>query len=282
MLPELGRRTHIMGILNVTPDSFSDGGRLTTVDAAVQAARQMRREGADIIDIGGESTRPGAERVSTEDELSRVLPVIEALGPDRDVGLKISIDTTKAAVARRAVEAGAHIVNDISAMTFDPDMPALVGALGVPVVLCHTRGRPDVMQQGDLAYAGGVVSAVRTALATAIETAKAAGVDGADIFIDPGIGFGKTLEDNLALIRGLGALRALGCPVLVGTSRKRFLGTLTGREVHERGAATLASVSASIAYGADVVRVHDVASTRDVVRVTDALVRGPLAADGPS
>ena len=275
MLPELGQRTHIMGILNVTPDSFSDGGRLLTAAAAIEAARSLRAEGADIIDVGGESTRPGARPVHEDEEMARVLPVLEGLWADREDGMLLSVDTTKASVAEAAVAAGAHIVNDISAMTFDPQMAPTVARLGVPVVLSHTRARPHVMQKGDLAYDEGVVEAVRTALNDAIEGAIDAGIARDDIVVDPGIGFGKTLEDNLRLLRRLDALAGFGHPVLVGTSRKTFLGTLTGQPVEERMAATIASVVYAIGRGADIVRVHDVTETRDAVRVADALVRSP-------
>ena len=262
-----------MGVLNVTPDSFSDGGRFLTVDGVVAAARQMRQDGADIIDVGGESTRPGAPAVSMRDELARVLPVIEAIVAD-DIGVIVSVDTTKATVARAAVEAGAQMVNDISAMTFDPAMADTVASLAVPAILSHTRDRPEVMQKGDLRYDGGVVASVVDALGASVERAKRAGIDPQAIVLDPGIGFGKTVEDNLALIRNLPALAALGCPTLVGTSRKTFLGKLTGRPVGERMVATMASVALAVSYGVDVVRVHDVAEARDTVRVADALVRG--------
>ena len=271
---ELGVRTHIMGVLNVTPDSFSDGGRYGSVAAAVAAAQTMVEEGADVIDIGGESTRPGAPAVSAEAELARVIPVIEALASAGVGQTTISIDTTKAEVAEAAVGVGAGLVNDISAMTFDPAMAATVARLDVPVVLSHTRDRPEVMQKGDLRYEGGVVAAVRSALAAALEDAKAAGVAMDRVIVDPGIGFGKTVEDNLRLLRDLEPLRSLGCPVLVGTSRKSFLGRITGRPVEQRLTATVASVALAVAAGADIVRVHDVAAARDAVRVADALVRG--------
>lgn len=276
MFPDLGRRTHIMGVLNATPDSFSDGGRYPDTAAAVDSAHQMIEQGADIIDIGGESTRPRAPQVDVATELSRVIPIIEGLRAAGIGDARLSIDTTKAAVAREAVAAGAHLVNDISAMTFDPEMPAALAALGVPVVLSHTRGRPEVMQQGDLTYEGGVVAAVTAALAKAIAAAEGAGISGDKVIIDPGIGFGKTVDDNLHLLRDLRALRRLGCPVLVGTSRKTFLGALTGRPVGERLTATMATVALSVASGADFVRVHDVGDARDTVKIADAWVRGYL------
>lgn len=271
LLPTLGQRTQVMGILNVTPDSFSDGGRYPDVDAAVEAGLEMLAAGADLVDVGGESTRPGAEPVSAADEIARVVPVIEGLAA---VGIRgISIDTTKAEVARAAVEAGASLVNDISAMTFDAAMPEAVAALEVPVVLSHTRGPPQTMQTGDLSYPGGVVAAVARALAQAIAAAEAAGVASDAIVLDPGIGFGKTLEDNLELLRQLAVLKSAGHPVLVGTSRKRFIGDLTGKEsAVERDAGTAATVALAIAAGADLVRVHDVGIMVDVVRVADAIV----------
>lgn len=276
MFPDLGRRTHIMGVLNATPDSFSDGGRYPDPAAAVDAAHQMIEQGADIIDIGGESTRPGAPRIDVATELSRVIPIIDRLAAAGIGDRKLSIDTTKAAVAREALAAGAHLVNDISAMTFDPEMRAAVAALGAPVVLSHTRGRPEVMQKGDLSYEGGVVAAVTAALAQATSAAEAAGIAREKVIIDPGIGFGKTVDDNLQLLRDLRALRRLGCPVMVGTSRKSFLGGLTGRPVSERLTATMATVALSVASGADFVRVHDVGDARDAVKIADAWVRGYL------
>jgi len=272
LLPDLGRRTLVMGVLNVTPDSFSDGGCHADPEVAIEAGVRMFAAGAALVDVGGESTRPGAEPVSVEEELARVLPVIEGLAGFGFEG--ISVDTTKAEVARQAVEAGARMVNDISALSFDPAMPATVAALGVPVVLSHTRGSPKTMQQGVIEYEGGVVQAVKDALAEALELALDVGVGQGQILLDPGIGFGKTLEHNLELLRGLGELRCLGQPVLVGTSRKTFIGTLTGKAAAARDAGTAATVALSVQYGADIVRVHDVETMVDVVKVADALVRG--------
>ncbi|MCA9551681.1 MAG: dihydropteroate synthase [Myxococcales bacterium] len=272
LFPDLGRRTLVMGILNVTPDSFSDGGRYGDVDAAVEAALTMLAQGADVVDIGGESTRPGSDPVSLEEELRRVIPVVEALA---ELGIQgLSVDTTKAEVARRAVAAGAGLVNDVSALTFDPEMADAVAALGVPLVLSHTRARPKTMQQGELTYEGGVLAAVIRELEASIAKAVAAGLPEAQLIVDPGIGFGKDLDQNLALIRGLDQLKAaLRRPVLIGTSRKSFLGALTGQPAEARDAATLASVVLAIQYGADMVRVHDVPGTVDAVKVADALVR---------
>lgn len=260
-----------MGIVNVTPDSFSDGGKLLDVDRARAHAARLRADGADIIDIGGESTRPGARPVSADEELQRVLPVVEAVR--QDGGGPVSVDTTKAEVAEAALQAGAAVINDISGGDFAPELLAAVARHGATVVLGHTRGRPSTMQTGDLAYEGGVVEAVRRHLAEAAARAQAAGVPAGCIWLDPGIGFGKTVAQNLALLRGLPRLRSLGHPVLVGTSRKSFLGELTGRPVEARAHATTASVAMSVTYGADMVRVHDVAAARDAVRVADACVR---------
>lgn len=255
----------------MTPDSFSDGGRYPTVQAAVERAWAMRAQGADLVDIGGESTRPGAEPVSAEEEARRVMPVIEALRTDGFRGL--SVDTTKAELARRAVLAGVEVVNDISGLAFDPLMAEAVAASGAYLVLGHTRGPPRTMQTGPIDYPGGVMRAVEDALSVSMDRAESAGVPRERLLVDPGFGFGKTLEHNLTLLRELGRLRGLGAPIVVGTSRKRFLGALTGRRVEDRLAATLASVALAVREGAAVVRVHDVAPTVDVVRVVDAVVR---------
>ena len=273
-LPSLGKRPMIMGILNVTPDSFSDGGALDGAPAAIARAQAMFAEGADIIDIGGESTRPGARPVSAVEERRRVLPVIEGLvaagaGP-------ISIDTTKAEVAAASVEAGAVIVNDISGGTFDPQMRAVVAERRCGFVIMHTRERPEIMQSGAWRYEGGVLGAVATRLAELATAAIDAGITKGQIVLDPGIGFGKTLDENLDLLAGLPALRAIGYPLLVGTSRKSFLGALTGRAVGARLPATAASVALCVTSGADIVRVHDVAAMRDA-----ALVAAAIAARNP-
>lgn len=264
-----------MGVLNVTPDSFSDGGAHPTSGAAAEAAFRMLAAGADLVDIGGESTRPGSDPVPLEVELGRVLPVIRTLA---DAGIEgISIDTTKAEVARQAIAAGARVVNDISGLTFDPEMRQVVAEAGVPVVLMHTRGPPKTMQAGSLDYPGGVVQAVSAALLDLARAAEAAGVRREAIMLDPGIGFGKTLDDNCALLAGLPALKALGYPVLVGVSRKSFLGAITQKPVEDRLHATSAAVALAVANGADVVRVHDVGPMIDVVRVAERVARGPTS-----
>lgn len=276
---DLGQRTLVMGVLNITPDSFSDGGRFDGPKAAIEAAVQLQKDGADIIDVGGESTRPGAPSISAEEEIDRVLPVIEGLA-DRAIRA-ISIDTTKATVAQAAIRAGAMMVNDISGFAFDPDMPEVVARARVCAVLSHTRAHPTVMQEGELYYEGGVVEGVRRFLMNAVAKARAAAIPTEALAVDPGIGFGKTVDQNLALLRALRTLKVEGCPVLVGTSRKSFLGHLTGRPIEEREMATAASVALSVQAGADIVRVHDVKAMVDVIRVADAWVRGAVRDVGP-
>ncbi len=255
-------RPLIMGVLNVTPDSFADGGRFLDVNQAVAHAQEMIAAGADIIDIGGESTRPGALPVSADEELRRVIPVIERLP-----GVMVSIDTTKAAVAEQALAAGARIVNDISALRFDARMPEVIGNAGV--VLMHMQGTPATMQQSPT-Y-GDVVVEVREFLRERIAFAEARGIKKTQIAVDPGIGFGKSVAHNLALLARLEALAELDCPVLVGTSRKSFIGKVLDREPHERLWGTAATVAWAVAHGARIVRVHDVTEMRDVTRMTVAL-----------
>ncbi|MFO0726766.1 MAG: dihydropteroate synthase [Myxococcota bacterium] len=268
LFPDLGQRTHVVGVLNLTPDSFSDGGRFQDPERAVAHAVAMIRDGADLVDVGGDSTRPGSEGVSAEVELERVLPVIRAL---HALHIPMSIDTTKALVALRALEAGAAVVNDISGGRFDPEILSVVAATQAPMILMHTRGVPKEMNRGSWIYEGGVVEAVTRSLAASIERAVGAGIAEDRLIVDPGIGFGKTVAENVDLLAGLGGLKRLGRPILVGTSRKSFLGHLTGREVGEREFATAASVALSIAAGADFVRVHEVRNMVDVARVADAL-----------
>ncbi len=272
LLPDLGRRTLLMGVLNATPDSFSDGGRYSDPDAAVEAGLRMLAAGADLVDVGGESTRPGSDPVSLHEELSRVIPVIEGLSA---LGIEgISVDTTKAEVARQAVAAGAAVVNDISALRFDPEMAATVAELGVALVLSHTRDKPKTMQEGDLSYEGGVVAGVRASLQDSLQIATAAGVRQGQIILDPGLGFGKTLADNLELVRGLEQLGTLGCPLLVGPSRKTFIGELVNKDPEGRDPGTAAVVALLVRYGAQIVRVHDVPMMLDVLKVADAIERG--------
>lgn len=262
------RRPRVMAILNLTPDSFSDGGRLAGPEAAVAAARALAAD-ADLLDLGGESTRPGAEPVDPAVEIARVVPAIRAI---RAAGLTlpISIDTRNAATARAALAAGADMVNDVSALTHDPDMVGVVADAGVPVVLMHAQGDPRTMQVNP-SY-GDVVAEVCDALAARVAAAEAAGIARDRIVIDPGIGFGKTLEHNLALLRGLGALKALGLPVLVGASRKGFIGTLSGvPRPADRLAGSLAVALHAAGLGADLLRVHDAAETRQALALWAAL-----------
>jgi dihydropteroate synthase len=272
---DMRRRTALMGIVNVTPDSFSDGGKYFTPARAVARGEAMA-EDADMIDVGGESTRPGAEPVSAEEEIARVIPVIRGLR--RKISIPISIDTTKSKVARAALDEGADVVNDISALGFDPDMGALVAAEKVPVVLMHMQGTPRTMQQNP-AYED-VVQEVKSYLQQRIEFAMAAGVGADRIVVDPGIGFGKNLGHNLALMRGLSALTALGRPVLVGTSRKTFLGKLLGAGPEERLEGSLAAAVATALAGANMIRVHDVKEAARAVRIADALRFGDAAPAG--
>ncbi|ABW68848.1 dihydropteroate synthase [Desulfosudis oleivorans] len=276
---ELGRRTLVMGILNVTPDSFSDGGRFATFDRAVTHARRMAAEGADILDIGGESTRPFSDPVTEEEEKQRVLPVIERLV--KEIDIPISIDTNKASVARAALDAGASIINDVSALTFDSAMAGLAADAGVPVILMHMQGNPKTMQQAP-AYED-VTREVMAFLKAAADRAGAAGVDRAKIIVDPGIGFGKNLDHNLTLIKNLSAFESLGLPLLIGTSRKAFIRkTLTGPDGQPAPVdapavrlGTQATVTAAVLGGAHIVRVHDVADAVITVKLADAIKNAP-------
>jgi dihydropteroate synthase len=256
----------VMGIVNVTPDSFSDGGRFLRPEDAVTQGRRLRAEGADLLDIGGESTRPGAAPVSAEDEIARTAPVIAQLAPDA----RVSIDTTKVAVARAAIEAGATYVNDVSAFRFEPELAGLVADAGVECCLMHMRGEPRTMQE-DPRY-DDVVADVKSHLEERMAFAVAEGVPEERIHLDPGIGFGKTLEHNLELLRRLDEIVALGRPVLVGTSRKGFLGKLTGRDVGDRLAGTIATNVLALGQGARLFRVHDVQPVRDALIVAAATV----------
>jgi dihydropteroate synthase len=270
---ELSRRTLllerplVMGILNVTPDSFSDGNRFFGIEAAVARAQEMEREGADIIDIGGESTRPNAPVVSLEEELRRVVPVIEALRGR--ISVPISVDTYKAEVARACCAAGAEIVNDVSGLVFDAEMAQAVAEADAGLVVMHTRGTPERMQS-DTRYQD-LLGEVKAYLENSIAMAESAGIKRSRIAIDPGIGFAKSLQGNLELIRRLGEFLPMGFPVLVGASRKSFIGTVTGRGGGERLFGTAAVVAVSVVNGASIVRVHDVAAMRDVAVMARAL-----------
>jgi dihydropteroate synthase len=280
---ELGQRTLLMGVLNVTPDSFSDGGRYFDPQAAILRALEMEQVGADIIDIGGESTRPGAAPVSATEELDRVLPVLEGLRGK--LKIPISLDTQKAAVAEAGIAAGAEIINDVSGLRADPELAEVVRKHRAGLVLMHMRGTPGTMQQGPFArdvmrdVTSGLRAAVARARRTKLDRAHHAGIDRACILLDPGIGFGKSFEQNCELLQRLPELARLGYPLVVGTSRKAFIGWLLGGK--KRDAAwpadkrlwgTAATVTASILGGAHIVRVHDVAEMAEVVRVADALL----------
>jgi len=266
-LSALGKRTLIMGILNVTPDSFSDGGRFFKLKDALSHAKQMVADGADIIDVGGESTRPGSEPVPLEEELRRVIPVIKAIRQEIDT--PISIDTYKAEVAEQALEAGANLVNDISALRFDDRMKAVVAKYEVPVVLMHMRGTPKTMQQNPT-YEDPVKEIIAF-LHERIEAATAAGISREKIIIDPGIGFGKLGRHNLEILKRLAEFRVLGRPILVGTSRKAFIGQILKTDVSERLEGTIASVIISVMNGADIVRVHDVKPVKRAIGIADAI-----------
>ncbi len=268
---EVGKRTLIMGVVNVTPDSFSDGGELLDPEAAVAHAQRLVEEGADILDIGGESTRPGAQPVSVNTELERVIPVIEALASH--VNVPISIDTSKARVAERALEAGASIINDVTALRGDPAMRAVAAHSGVPVVLMHMKGTPRTMQRNPT-YAdlmGEIVGHLRASMTMAVR----AGVSEEQIIVDPGIGFGKTLGHNLEIMRRLGELRSLGRPILLGTSRKSMIGAILDVPPPQRLFGTAATLAFGIQRGAHILRVHDVRPAVHVARMTDAMLPRP-------
>lgn len=256
----------LMGVVNVTPDSFSDGGRYLDAGAAVRHGEELVRDGAAILDVGGESTRPGAEPVEEGEELRRVVPVVKALAGKATV----SIDTSKAAVAASAIEVGAEIVNDVTALQGDPEMAELCAERGVGVVLMHMPGNPRTMQD-DPSY-DDVVDDVKAFLAGRMESAVGQGVDEERIWLDPGIGFGKTLEHNLELLRRLGELRALGRPLVVGTSRKSFIGKVDGSDVEDRIGGSIASSVLAAVEGADVLRVHDVAEMAQALAVANAVL----------
>ncbi|MDT8444588.1 MAG: dihydropteroate synthase [Desulfuromonadales bacterium] len=264
-------RPYIVGILNVTPDSFSDGGRFFNLEKALDHGRRMVGEGADLIDIGGESTRPGSRQVTVQEELDRILPVVEALG--REFDLPLSIDTTKSSVAKEAIAVGADFINDISGLTFDENMAEVIADSGTGVIVMHTSGRPDVMQK-NTCY-DDVVKEVFAALCTSIEIAEAAGVARQKIAIDPGIGFGKDVSGNLELLRCTAALTELDRPIMLGTSRKGFIGQVLGQgDPKERLAGTLATIALGYAGGARLFRVHDVAAARQAALMAKAICRG--------
>lgn len=265
-----GERTYLMGILNVTPDSFSDGGEFDTLEAALGQAKAMEEAGVDLVDIGGQSTRPGALEVSVEEELHRVVPVVRAL---RDVSsIPISVDTSRSIVAHAAVEAGADLINDVTGGIGDPQMLAMVAQLGVSVVLMHLRGTPQTMQT--LTDYEDVVGEICQVLEQQANVAISAGVDPNKIILDPGIGFAKTYEQNLTILRELPRLRSLGYPLLVGVSRKSFIGKILNQpHPKDRVWGTGAACAAAIVGGADILRIHDVEEMFDICRITDAIFR---------
>jgi dihydropteroate synthase len=259
-----GSRTYVMGILNVTPDSFSDGGRFLAPEAALEQAEQLAREGADLIDVGAESTRPGARPVSAREQARRLVPVLRLLS--RRVKTPVSVDTASAEVARAAVAEGAAMLNDVTALS-DPKMPGVIARAGVPCVVMHMRGRPRTMQRNPR-YSD-LMAEVFDGLAAALDRGAQAGVR--RMIVDPGIGFGKRLEHNLELLRRLSELRSLGRPILVGPSRKRFIGELTGAGPQERVAGTVAACVVAAQHGAHLVRVHDVGPVRQALRIADSI-----------
>ncbi len=264
---EWGKRTYIVGVLNVTPDSFSDGGLYYRLEAALKQAERLIEAGADIIDIGGESTRPFSKPVPAEEELSRVIPVIEAIRKRFDI--PISIDTYKAKVAKEALEAGAQIINDISALRFDPQMSQVVAEYQAPVILMHMKGTPQTMQI-DPSYED-VIGEIKDFLVRRAEEAQRAGIKKEKIILDPGIGFGKRFEDNLKIIKEIKAFFDLGYPIMLGPSRKSFLGQILDKEARERDTGTMAVVALAAYQGVHLIRVHNVEMAVDTIKVIQAL-----------
>jgi dihydropteroate synthase len=263
----LGKQTLLMGVLNVTPDSFSDGGLFYDKGKAVSHGLKMVEEGADMIDIGGESTRPGSKPLELQEELRRVIPVIESLAKKLDV--PISIDTYKSTVAQRAIEAGAQMVNDISGLKFDPNLAQVAAKEDTPLVLMHIRGIPETMQK-DVHY-DSLFSEILHNLRDSVQRAESAGLDPKQIIIDPGIGFGKSFEDNLLIIKNLFEFRILGKPILLGTSRKSFIGKILNTEVGDRLEGTLSSIAIGVLNGAHIIRSHDVLQAKKAIAVADAI-----------
>lgn len=274
---EIGKRTLVMGILNVTPDSFSEAGKYFDFDVAVEQARQMIEDGADLIDIGGESTRPNSDFVPLEVELKRVIPVIEAVRKLSTI--PISIDTTKAEVARQALASGADIINDVSSLQFDPKMADIAASSGVPVILMHMQGTPKTMQQNPC-YSS-LFSEIISFLENRIRFATDRGIERHQIVVDPGVGFGKTLTHNLLIIRNLEIFHSLDRPILLGASRKRFIGTILDRPVEDREIGTAVANSFAIAAGAHIIRVHDVAFHKQVALMSDAVLSASSNNDSP-
>ncbi|MEG4420136.1 dihydropteroate synthase [Microcoleus sp. LAD1_D5] len=271
---EWGKRTYLMGVLNVTPDSFSDGGDFFTLESALVQAENMVKSGVDIIDIGGQSTRPGAAEISSSEEIDRVIPLVQILRQKAESfgSVPISVDTTRAQVAKAAVEAGADIINDISGATFDSEMLSTVAKLKVPIILMHIRGTPQTMQQ--LTDYRDLIGEIRDFFESRIAATVAAGIDKSQIILDPGIGFAKNYSQNLEILRELPKFRVLNCPILVGVSRKSFIGHILNQpEAKQRVWGTAAACTGAIANSADILRVHDVREMRDVSQVADAIFR---------
>ena len=269
---DLSQRTHVMGVLNVTPDSFSDGGHYFETDMAVEHALDMDRDGADIIDIGGESTRPYSKEISVAEEMDRVIPVIEAL--QKEITTPISIDTCKSQVADEALKAGAAIINDISALRFDPKMARIASQADVPVILMHMKGTPGDMQINPV-YED-LIHEIMDFLKDAVDRCEAAGIRRDLTVIDPGIGFGKTFDHNLQIIRDLSRFKSLERPILLGPSNKAFIGHILDRAPQERDTGSMAAVSASVMNGAHMVRVHHVKKAVETVKIIDAIKRGSV------
>jgi len=263
----LGKRTLLMGVLNITPDSFSDGGLYFNKEKAIAHGLRMVEEGADILDIGGESTRPGSKPLELEEELRRVIPVIESL--TKEVDTPISIDTYKSAVAKRAIEVGAEMINDTSGLHYDPILAKVAANEDIPLALMHIRGTPETMQI-DVHYES-LFSEIIQYLRDSIQRAESAGVNPTKIIIDPGIGFGKTVENNLLIIKNLSEFRILGKPIMLGTSRKSFIGKILNAEVKDRLEGTLSSIAISVLNGANIIRCHDVLQAKKAVTVADAI-----------
>ena len=267
---DLDLKTRVMGVLNVTPDSFSDGGQYLESNTAVERGFTMAREGADIIDVGGESTRPYSRKITVSEELDRVVPVIEGL--KKELAIPISIDTCKGEVAQEALKAGASMINDISALRFDPDMASIAAEAGVPVILMHMKGMPENMQKSPT-Y-GDLIPEICDFLEDAIERSVSAGIKRDLIIVDPGIGFGKTFDHNLKIIKELSRFEALERPVLLGTSNKAFIGHILGKDVYERDTGTMATIAYGVINGANIVRVHNVRKAVETVRMIEAIRRG--------
>ncbi|MGB2697650.1 MAG: dihydropteroate synthase [Candidatus Zixiibacteriota bacterium] len=267
---DLCSHTHLMGVLNVTPDSFSDGGKFLNPQDAVEQALIMAEQGADIIDVGGESTRPGAETIPVDEEIRRVIPVIKEIVKKTDI--PISIDTYKSEVATQALDAGAVMINDISALRFDPEMKKIASRYGVPVVLMHIQGTPRNMQ--DNPFYDNLIQEISDYLKESVELAENSGIDEEKIIIDPGIGFGKRLEDNLEILKKLNKLNSLGKPILVGLSRKSFIGKVLDLPLGERLEGSLAALAVAIQNGAKILRVHDVKESKRAARMVDAILQG--------